>query len=685
MATKRKKNDFSERKSSKRGKKNARKIQDPVKASDRRSKSKVEAEGIINLTRDGFGFVTVADIPNDIFIHISKMRGALHGDRVKILIPKNIDPRVRRIEGEVVYIIERSRKPHIGVLHIVGKQVWAIVESRNMPYDIRIPVDSLDDLPEMGGIKATKGIKVAVLVTDWPRRSPEPLGKIVDVLGVPGENDTEMHSILAQYNLPYRFEPEVESAANAISDVITADEIAKRWDYRPVTTFTIDPSDAKDFDDALSIRELEKGIWEVGIHIADVTHYVTPDTPVDKEAFNRATSVYLVDRTIPMLPEKLSNNLCSLRPHEDKLCYSVIFKIDDNAKVLDAKFGRTIINSDHRFDYEQVQEIIEDMHGPLCKEILKLHSIATILRRKRFEHGAIKFERPEMKVIVDKEGKPLDVCRQESVESNWLIEEFMLLANRYVAHQVARKCKSVNPTFVYRVHDNPNPDKLLELRRFAKNFGHTLGDTDNPKNIARSLNKLMTGIKDKPEENAIEMMALRSMSRAVYSTDNIGHYGLAFQFYTHFTSPIRRYPDMMVHRLLTKYLNGAKSQDKAYYEENCKYCSEREQLATDAERASIKLKLVEFLQDKIGQEFEGTVSGLTEWGMYVEIEPTKIEGMVSLREFTKDYLVFDEEKYLIVAKASGRKFTLGDKVKVRILHANLEQKLIDYELIWEET
>jgi len=656
-----------------------------IDKSERRGRRAPELEGTMSMTREGYGFVKVPDMEDDIYIPHKGMRGALNGDKVRVCITKRKigNKSSRSMEGEVIKIIERSKRPHVGIIHTRGKSVWAIVESKNMPYDIRIDVDSPENLPEIGGIKAEKGVKVAVLVKDWPRKSLEPIGEIVDVLGKPGENDTEMHSILAEFNLPYRFEPEVENAADNISDVISEKEIASRRDFRKTTTFTIDPSDAKDFDDALSFKVLENGNYEIGVHIADVSYYVTPESIVDKEAYARATSVYLVDRTIPMLPEALCNKLCSLRPHEDKLTYSAVFEMNDKAKIIKSWFGRTIINSDYRFDYEQAQDIIENMRGPLAKEILTLHELATILRKQRFDHGAINFERPEMKVKVDENGKPIEIYQKESKDSNWLIEEFMLLANRSVAENVAKKCKAKNPTFVYRIHDNPNPDKLGELGKFARNFGHTLGEISTGKEIAYSLNSLMKTIKGKPEENAIQMMALRSMARAKYSTDNIGHYGLAFPYYTHFTSPIRRYPDLMVHRLLTMYLDGAKSQDKVLYEDYCAWCSEREQIATEAERASIKYKLVEYLQDKIGQEYEGTVSGVTEWGIYVEIEPTKIEGMIFIKEVKDDYLFFDEENYRIVGKATGRTFTLGDRVKVRVIRASLEQKLIDYELVWD--
>ncbi len=664
----------------------ARGGQEPVRTKERRSKSVEEFEGIVSLSRDGFGFVKAEGLKDDVFIPMRKLHFALNGDFVKIAVSKRriqAGLKGRSLEGEVIKIIHRSPKPHIGVLVVRGRQVWAIVESKNMPYDIRIDVNEPSELPEIGGKQAAHGMKVAVLVTDWPKRSPEPLGRIVDVLGVPGENDTEMHAILAEYQLPYRFEPEVEQAAEKISEAISQKDLAGRRDFRGVTTFTIDPTDAKDYDDALSYRKLENGNLEVGIHIADVTHYVTPGSVLDKEAFARGTSVYLVDRTIPMLPEKLSNRLCSLRPHEDKLTFSAVFEMNAKAKVIGQWFGRTVINSDYRFDYEQAQQIIETKEGPLAAEIQELHALATILRKQRFEKGAISFERPEMKVIVDATGKPLDVIQKESKESNWLIEEFMLLANRCVAEYATKKCKAKNPTFVYRIHEDPDPEKLDSLRSFAKNFGHQLGDTSNPKEAAGALNALMKEAKGKPEENALQLLALRSMARARYSTDNVGHYGLAFQYYTHFTSPIRRYPDMMVHRLLAMYMDGATSQDKLFYEDCCEHSSVREQIATDAERASIKYKMVEFMQDKIGRVFDGHVSGLTEWGIYVEVDPTKVEGMISLREIRSDWYQFDEEKYETRGKASGRVFRLGDPIKVRVLRANLEQKIIDYELVEE--
>ena len=587
------------------------------------------------------------------------------------------------------------------------------------------------------------GLKVAALVDSWDRGEPNPKGHLVDVLGEPGANDTEMHSILAEYGLPYRFEPEVENAADSISDKITEKDLKGRKDFRDTLTFTIDPEDAKDFDDALSFRKLENGNYEVGVHIADVSYYVTPGSVVDKEAQARGTSVYLVDRTVPMLPEKLSNKLCSLRPNEEKLTFSAVFEITPLAGVVSSWFGRTVINSNYRFAYETAQQIIDngekslemDLRGgtdgihaavkdpvleaspeaaaraeheaagrseammgagvyegcviprELKEAILTLHKIASILRKRRFAAGAISFERPEMKVEVDEKGRPVRVYQKISKEANWLIEEFMLLANRSVAEFIATGgkmngvAKKSAKTFVYRIHDEPNQEKVAGLRAFAGNFGYTMEAPEDGRKLAKALNGLLAEAKNKPEFSAIEILALRSMAKACYSTDNIGHYGLGFKFYTHFTSPIRRYPDTMVHRLLQMYLDGADSQSKAYYEDQCKHASEREVIAAEAERSSTKYKLVEFMQDKVGGEFDGHISGLTEWGMYVEIEPTKIEGMVALRDVQSDFFEFDQEHYRIVGKRTGVIYNLGDPVRIRVKSTNLEQKLLDYELV----
>ena len=654
-----------------------------------------EMDGVARMTRDGFIFVRVEGEDEDISIKPGKTRGALHGDKVRVVMTRSHG---HHPEGEIVSIIERSTKPFIGILHIVGRQAWVLMSSRTMPYDISVPV------PPLEGVRS--GMKVAAVVDSWPRGEAGPLGHVVDILGNPGENDTEMHAILAEYGLPYRFTKEVEDAADKISDVITDKERAGRRDFRKVLTFTIDPADAKDYDDAVSFRRLSSGNFEVGVHIADVTWYVHPGTAVDKEAEARGTSVYLVDRTVPMLPEKLSNKLCSLRPNEEKLTFSAVFEITPQGKVFNPWFGRTEIVSDYRFSYELAQEIIDAgpkaMEGSFgegseCGEVpsevkdavLTLNDLALKLRKKRFAAGAINFDRPEMKVEVDEKGKPTGVHEKVSKEANWLIEEFMLLANRHVAEFVATggkftgKALSSAKTFVYRVHDEPNLEKISSLRNFAGNFGYSLGATSDGNSTAKSLNTLFAQAKDKPEFGAIEMIALRAMAKACYSTDNIGHYGLAFKFYTHFTSPIRRYPDMMVHRLLSMYLDGADSQSKDYYEKECQHASEREVIAAEAERESIKYKIVEFMEDKIGQEFDGHISGITEWGMYVEIEPTKIEGMVPMREIQSDFYEFDEDNYCLVGRRSGRVYRLGDPVRIRVEATNPDQKILDFALIEE--
>ena len=675
----------------------------------KRKKPLRELEGRVQMTREGFAFIIIDDEEDDVFVKATKMRGALNGDTVKVVVTREKTDRQRR-EGEVVEIVRRNRMPFIGVLQVIGNQAWVLMQSKNMPYDIVIPVDSeglghlkrvsdiefaLNGVVDEDGreLRTRSGMKVAALVDSWNRRDPAPTGHLVDVLGDPGENDTEMHAILAEFGLPYRFEPEVASAADRISEAITPEDLEGRRDFRDILTFTIDPTDAKDFDDALSFRQLENGNFEVGVHIADVTHYVRPGDIVDEEARKRGTSVYLVDRTVPMLPEKLSNKLCSLRPNEEKLTFSAVFEITKLGRIADRWFGRTVINSDWRFDYEGAQVIIErgeadpafctamDPERPVPIEVqnavLVLNSLAAKLRKKRFAAGAISFERPEMKVLVDEKGRPVDVYQKISKEANWLIEEFMLLANRSVAEYVAKLKKA----FVYRIHDEPNAEKLESLRSFARNFGYTLGATGNGREISRSLNTLFAESKDKPEFGAIELLSLRTMAKARYSTDNIGHYGLAFPYYTHFTSPIRRYPDMMVHRLLAKYLENGENASKNYYEDQCKHASEREVIAAEAERSSIKYKLVEFMQDKVGYEFEGHISGLTDWGMYVEVEPTKIEGMVALRDIRSDFFEFDEENYRLVGRRTRVVYTLGAPVKIRVKKTNLEQKLLDYELI----
>jgi ribonuclease R len=684
-------------------------------------------EGRVQMTREGYAFIIVEGEDDDVFVKASKTRGALNGDTVRVAVTREKTDRQRR-EGEVVAIIERSPKPFIGILHIVAGQAWVLMQSRFMPYDITIPFTESDKsryrrhkvkgqsmaepkdetgylkpLPqedvyaihgvfELGEdgygrreLQARSGMKVAAVVDDWPRGEMNPRGHIVDVLGEPGDNDTEMHAILAEYALPYRFESAVANAADQISEEITAEDIAARRDFRNVLTFTIDPADAKDFDDALSFIKLENGNYEVGVHIADVTHYVRPGSVVDEEARSRGTSVYLVDRTVPMLPEKLCNKLCSLRPDEEKLTFSAVFEITPRGRVVNEWFGKTVIYSDFRFAYEEAQAIIEAgpkvSHEGVSEEIkeavLTLNDLASKLRKKRFASGAISFERPEMKVEVDEKGKPVNVYQKVSKEANWLIEEFMLLANRSVAEFVAKAKK----TFVYRVHDEPNQEKVESLRNFIGNFGYKMGSTSNGKEISKELNALFAAAKDTPEYNAIELLSLRTMAKARYDTENLGHYGLAFKYYTHFTSPIRRYPDMMVHRLLEHYLSGGASAAEDKYAKMCKYATEREIVAAEAERASIKYKLVEFMEDKVGYTFGGNVSGLTEWGMYVEIEPTKIEGMVPLRDIKSDFFEFDPDRYRLVGRRSKVVYNLGDPVRIRVKKTNLEQKLLDYELI----
>ena len=573
-----------------------------------------EVTGKVHMSRDGFVFVVPEgdEKDNDVFVKASKTRGALNGDIVRCVVTREKKAVVaaprgkgkpqgrdggRRREGEIIEIVERSKTPFVGVLHIVGKQAWVIMQSRTMPYDISIDFESL---PE----GAKKGMKVAAIIDRWDRKEPNPHGYISDVLGEPGENDTEMHAILAEYGLPYRFTPEVENAADAIPEEITEKDLKGRKDFRKILTFTIDPTDAKDFDDALSLRKLDNGNFEVGVHIADVSYYVKPGSLMDQEAQARGTSVYLVDRTVPMLPEKLSNKLCSLRPNEDKLTFSAVFEITPDANVVDRWFGRTVICSDYRFDYEGAQRIIEtegkEPEDPAVTQeirdaVLELNKLASILRKRRFSSGAISFERPEMKVEVDEKGKPVRVYEKITKEANWLIEEFMLLANKSVAEFIATSGKMNGKedknakTFVYRIHDEPNMEKIASLGKFVGNFGYKLGPVTTGRDIAKSLNSLLTDSKDTPERDAFQMIALRSMAKAVYSTENIGHYGLAFKFYTHFTSPIRRYPDTMVHRLLSMYLDNRESQNKEYYEAQCQHASEREQIAANAERDSICL------------------------------------------------------------------------------------------------
>ena len=659
------------------------------RSGERHAKELPQFVGKVQMTREGFVFVIVEGQEDDIFVKASKTRHALQGDLVRVAVTRQKGGDNRRREGEVVEILERSTRPFVGFYHTVGAQAWVLMQSKTMPYDIQV------DAEAAAAMGAQAGMKVAAVVDRWERREPGPWGHVVDVLGQPGENDTEMHAILAEFNLPYRFSPEVENAADQISDAITAEDLKGRKDFRDTFTFTIDPSDAKDFDDALSFKPLANGNYEVGVHIADVSWYVRPGSLVDKEARERGTSVYLVDRTVPMLPEKLCNKLCSLRPHEEKLTFSAVFEMTPKAEIRSRWIGRTVIDSNHRLDYDQAQAIIEGKdttsEPTLIEAITTLNKLASIMKENERKAGAIDFDRPEMKVEVDEKGKPVRVYQKISKEANWLIEEFMLLANRTVAEFVATGgqlngvAQKNAKTFVYRIHGEPNEIKLENLYTFAKGFGHKI-PTDQHGNIratAKALNELLNSAKGKPEFAAMENLALRAMAKACYSTDNIGHYGLAFKFYTHFTSPIRRYPDLMVHRLLARYLDNGEGAKKEKYEEECRYASERELVAADAERTSTKYKLVEFMMDKIGEEYDGHVSGVTEWGMYVEIEPTKIEGMISVRDIKSDFYEFDEPRYRLVGKRRHHQFCLGDPVRIRVKSANLEQRLLDYELVEE--
>ena len=630
-------------------------------------------EGLVDMTASGSMYIKIEGEENDIFVNQRNSANALDGDRVEVVVMHR--SRDGKLEGEITRIVERSRKPYVGVAEVGAHQIFVKADSRKMPMDIYL---SRKLYPQV-----RDGEKVVVRIQDWPEGLKSPVGELVDVLGLAGNNDTEMHAILAEYELPYKFEPEIEQAAEAIDGRITQREIDERRDFRSVTTFTVDPADAKDFDDALSVRKVEDGVWEIGVHIADVTHYVRPRSVIDDEAVERGTSVYLVDRTVPMLPERLSNELCSLRPHEASLCFSAVFTINENLDLLSEWFGRTVIYSDRRFTYADAQEIIETGRGDYAEEVLTLNRLAQGLRKQRFKNGAISFDREEVRFKLDENGKPLGVYFKEQKESNQMIEEFMLLANRRVAefcgkHEV--KGRSVERPMVYRVHDSPSEEKLEKFRQFILRFGYVFKAAKG-RAVAKEMNKLFAEVKGKTEENAVSTMAVRSMAKAFYTTDNIGHYGLAFPYYTHFTSPIRRYPDMMVHRLLARYLADEKAADKTTLEGLCVRSSEREVIAAEAERASIKYKMVEFMQEHLGEEFDGHVSGMTEWGVYVELDETHIEGMSFLRDIDGDFFAFDEVRYEIVGRSTGRRLTLGDAVRVRIKRADLRKRQLDFEIL----
>ncbi len=628
--------------------------------------------GTFKRNSDGYNLVYPEDEGEPIVIPERKSAHALTDDYVRVTLYAHRRGRGR--EGEIIEIIKRAHDTFVGILRVQKHYAFLVTESRVMPADIFIPRDKLK-----GG---KSGDKAVVKLMEWPAESRNPIGCVVDVLGRAGDNDAEMNAILAEYDLPYIYPQAVEAAANKLLTDITKEEIARREDFRDVLTFTIDPEDAKDFDDALSLRPISEGLWEVGVHIADVSHYVTEGSIIDKEAFKRATSIYLVDRTVPMLPERLCNFLCSLRPDEEKLTYSVIFTINDKAEVKKSRIVRSIIRSKRRFSYEEVQEILTSGKGEYIEALTVLNRLAQTMREKRFASGAIDFQQAEVRFRLDEDGKPLSVYFTESNESHQLIEEFMLLANRTVAETIGKKTAHNTPkTFVYRIHDQPDLDKLATLSRFVSKLGYKMRGTGRG-NTASSLNSLLKDIKGQKEQNVIETISLRTMQKAKYSTQNIGHFGLAFRYYTHFTSPIRRYPDLMVHRLLDRYLNqGSRSVNAAKYESLCEHCSAQEQVAANAERASIKYKQVEFMTEHIDEEFDAVISGVTEWGIYAEINENKCEGMIPLRTLEDDYYEYDDANYCLVGRRHHRKYTIGDPLRIRIVRANLERKQLDFEIV----
>lgn len=643
--------------------------------------------GIVDITGRGNAYVIIEGMDEDVFVPYNKLNRAFHKDKVEVYIfPSR---KGKKLEGEIIKVVDRFKTEFVGIVDI--QQNFAFVRPKDvgMYTDIFVPKERFKNL------QVDDGDKVIVEITDWPEEADSPYGKIIDVLGKPGEHHTEIHSILAEYGLPYEFPKEVEHFSKKLDTSIKTEEIARRKDMRDTLTFTIDPKDAKDFDDALSFRVLDNGNYEIGVHIADVSHYVKPDTILDDEAYERATSVYLVDRVVPMLPEILSNNACSLRPNEEKYTFSAVFEMNKRAELKNQWFGRTVINSNERFAYEEAQHIIENKEASIPKEIsirenaytvsdeiveavLVLDDLAKIMRLRRMEMGAISFDKVEVRFNLTENNEPESVYFKEAKDANKLIEEFMLLANKKVAEYIGKQ--KPKKTFVYRVHDNPDEDKLLALNGIVSRFGHKLNFKDK-KSISASLNKLLEDVKGKKEQNLVDTLAIRSMSKAIYTTENIGHYGLAFDYYTHFTSPIRRYPDVMVHRLLQHYLDKGKSLGDELYEARCKHSSDMENLAANAERDSIKYMQIKFMQDHQDQEFIGVISGVTEWGIYVEIIENKCEGMVRIRDIKGDYYIFDERQYALVGERTKEMYQLGDEVIVMVKKTDLIKRHLDFSLL----